>query len=62
GIGTELLCAIEQECTAARYELFTSSKSIKNIRLYERLGYVKFRDEIENNIMFVYLEKYSNAK
>ena len=28
GIGTKLLLAIEQECHAARYELFTSNKSL----------------------------------
>ena len=60
GIGTKLLLAIEQECPTARYELFTSNKSIKNIRLYERLGYKKFREQkITDKLTFVYLEKYA---
>jgi len=59
GIGTKLLSAIEKECPAARYELFTSDKSERNIRLYERLGYVKFREQkISALLTFVYLEKY----
>jgi len=59
GIGTKLLCAIEGECAVKRFELFTSDKSIRTIRLYERLGYVKFRDEkITDGLTLVYLEKY----
>jgi len=58
GIGTNLMLAIERECPAERYELFTSSKSIGNIRLYERLGYVRFSERrISDDWTFVYMEK-----
>lgn len=62
GIGTALLYAIEKACPAPRYELFTSSKSIDNIRLYEKTGYVLFKEEYyspEYNL--VYMEKLSGA-
>ena len=60
GIGTALLSTVEQACSAPRYELFTSSKSEKNIRLYERAGYVRFAEkEAGVGITFVYLEKHS---
>ena len=58
GIGTALLSAVEQACSAPRYELFTSSKSEKNIRLYERVGYRKFLEkQVSADLSFVYLEK-----
>ena len=62
GIGTKLLLAVELECPAARYELFTSDRSVRNIRLYERLGYVRFREEkISGDLTFVYLEKFAGG-
>ena len=58
GIGTQLLLAIENEFPNCRYELFTSTKSISNIRLYERLGYKIFKEEaVSEELQFVYLEK-----
>ena len=58
GIGTQLLHAIEQAAPSSRYELFTSSKSERNIRLYERAGYRKFAEKLVSpNLSFVYLEK-----
>ena len=58
GIGTQLLLAMENEFPNHRYELFTSSKSISNIRLYERLGYKIFKEEsVSEELQFVYLEK-----
>ncbi|MDR2888274.1 MAG: GNAT family N-acetyltransferase [Lachnospiraceae bacterium] len=58
GIGTGLLKAIEQVCPHKRYELFTSTKSERNIKLYERLGYVKFREQdAGNDLRFIYLCK-----
>lgn len=58
GIGTKLLHEIEKKFPGYRYELFTSSKSIKNIMLYEKLGYVRFREQIVSpGLTFVYMEK-----
>lgn len=58
GIGTKLLLEIEREYPNQRYELFTSTKSISNIRLYERLGYKIFKEEaVSQKLQFVYLQK-----
>lgn len=58
GIGTKLLLQIEKEYPNRRYELFTSTKSISNIRLYERLGYKIFKEEaVSQELQFVYLQK-----
>ena len=59
GIGTKLLLMIEQECVTGRYELFTSDKSVRNIKLYERIGYVKYRDQkISDNLTLIFMEKF----
>ena len=59
GVGTKLLAAIEQACPARRYELYTSKKSIKNILLYEYLGYERFKEEeVAEGLTFVFMEKY----
>ncbi len=58
GIGTKLLLEIEKEYPNQRYELFTSTKSISNIRLYERLGYKIFKEEaVSKELKFVYMQK-----
>ena len=58
GIGTKLLLEIEKEYPNQRYELFTSTKSIGNIQLYERLGYKIFKKmPITEELQFAYLEK-----
>ncbi len=58
GIGTQLLNEIEKVCPQPRYELFTSDKSIRNIKLYERLGYVQYQvKQVAPNLKFIYLEK-----
>lgn len=58
GIGTRLLNEIERLCPHERYELFTSSKSVRNIRLYERLGYRIFKERmVSDDLKFIYLEK-----
>lgn len=58
GIGSQLLSAIEKEYPDHRYELFTSTRSIGNIRLYQRLGYRIFRQEaVTDELQFVYMEK-----
>ena len=58
GIGTQLLNAMENTCPHKRYELFTSSKSVRNIKLYERLGYKIFIEKpVSEDLKFIYLEK-----
>ncbi|MDR1145079.1 MAG: GNAT family N-acetyltransferase [Verrucomicrobiales bacterium] len=58
GIGTKLLKDIEQTCPHKRYELFTGTKSERNIKLYERVGYVKFKErDMGDGLRFIYLCK-----
>lgn len=58
GIGTALLHAIEDYLPHRRCELFTSTMSADNIRLYERAGYRRFREEVQSpELSFVFLEK-----
>lgn len=59
GIGTKLLLDIEKRYPGYRYELFTSTRSEKNIALYKRLGYSIFDEkQITEELSFVYLEKH----
>jgi len=63
GIGTRLLLAIEKECPSVRYELNSSVRCPLNIKLYERLGYVKFKEtRTSEDNGFVYLEKFAGVK
>nr|AWI66828.1 Acetyltransferase [Piromyces sp.] len=58
GYGTKLLKEIEHYFPQKRYELFTSTKSESNIRLYQKMGYKIFnRKVIKDELEFVYLEK-----
>jgi len=58
GIGKGLMNAIEDLFRTSRYELFTGSKSAKNIFLYEKLGYKAFKESlIASDFSLVYLEK-----
>lgn len=58
GIGTKLLQEIERICPHNRCELFTSSMSANNLRLYEKAGYKIFKQkEISKELTFIYLEK-----
>lgn len=58
GCGTALLRAAEERFPGRRYELFTSTRSVRNIRLYEEAGYRIFRRETLNaELEFVYMEK-----
>jgi GNAT superfamily N-acetyltransferase len=63
GIGTMLMQSIEQYFTitsaAKRYELFTGHKSVRNLYLYQKLGYCEFkRIPVNNLLIMVFLEKY----
>jgi hypothetical protein len=43
---------------AERFELFTGTKSIHNIRLYQRLGYREYREEdLSPKVRLVFMEK-----
>jgi len=59
GIGTRLMRAVEAEFPDVdRYELFTGSRSEANIRLYERLGYRRSREQVLSPaVTLVFLEK-----
>ena len=58
GIGTRLLCEIEKCRHAERYELFTGSKSERNLHLYKKLGYCEFRTETETDkLTIIFLQK-----
>ena len=50
---------IESRCPdACRLELFVGSKSDKNIRLYEKLGYRTFKSEpVGEDVELLYMEK-----
>ena len=58
GCGTKLLTEIEKFYPGKRYELFTSTRSEANIRLYQRNGYTIFdRKPVNDDLVFVYMEK-----
>ena len=58
GFGSLLLTELENLFPNKRYELFTSTRSLDNIRMYERLGYTPFKIEDEDKeISFVFFEK-----
>lgn len=60
GLGKILLFKIERVYPNKRYELFTSTISLSNIRLYESVGYKIFNTKkINDKLSFVYLEKVS---
>jgi ribosomal protein S18 acetylase RimI-like enzyme len=59
GIGTLLLRTLESRFPQAkRFELFTGHKSVRNLHLYEKLGYRVFRREkVSDSLTLVFLEK-----
>lgn len=58
GIGKKLLQEIERICPHTRCELFTSSKSTNNLRLYEQKGYKIFKvQEISPELTLIHLQK-----
>ena len=61
GYGTKLLSEIEKYYPQKRYELFTSTRSIDNIRLYQRMDYQVFdHRRVDDKLEFVYMEKNTN--
>ena len=63
GIGTRLLNEIEETFSGAeRFELFTGSRSEKNLYLYQKLGYKIFKsEELTDKVALVFLEKCKNT-
>ena len=58
GYGRRLLTEIERNFPGKRYELFTSTRSKDNIRLYQDNGYREFDQRIvKDDLIFVYMEK-----
>ena len=58
GYGSMLLSEIEGFFPDKRYELFTSTRSVDNIRLYQKLGYTTFAQKAVNDeLEFVYMER-----
>lgn len=59
GLGTMLMARIESDFAAAScFEIFTGSRSIANLRLYQRLGYSETRRvDISANLTLVFLQK-----
>jgi len=59
GLGTRLMRAIERESGGShKFELFTGHRSTGNIRLYERLGYVRGREQVVSPaVTLVFMEK-----
>lgn len=58
GIGSSLLQEVEKLLPNLRYELFTSSKSTKNLQMYERIGYKRFKEvKVMPELNMIYLEK-----
>ena len=59
GLGTRLLYEVENQFPGKRYELFTSTRSADNIRLYKRIGYKEFsREKIDDELEFIHMEKH----
>ena len=60
GIGSRLLAEMENRHPGLRCELFTSSRSAKNLRLYEKAGYAGFAEkQREPGLTLIYMEKES---
>ena len=58
GYGSRLLKEVEECYPGKRYELFTSTRSADNIRLYQKNGYKEFKQEpVTEELIFVYMEK-----
>ena len=61
GFASELMAEIEKHFPDKRFELFTSTRSTDNIRLYTKLGYSVFnRKAVDNELEFVFMEKVCN--
>lgn len=57
GVGSQLIMELESINTAPRYEINSSIRCPQNIKLYEKLGYVRFKETRTENNGFVFLQK-----
>jgi len=58
GFGTNLLKTIESFYQGKTFELFTSGKSEKNLKLYIKNGYKEYkRQKVSGSLEFVFMEK-----
>ena len=58
GYGSRMLNEIEAYFPETRYELFTSTRSVDNIRLYSKMGYKEFKQEsLSDELIIIYMEK-----
>ncbi len=63
GFGKQLIHTIEKEFESAnRFELFTGSKSTRNLNLYYKLGYKIFKESEIDGYQMMNLEKYSSKE
>lgn len=61
GYGSKLLAEIESYFPNKRYELFTSTRSKDNIRLYQKIGYTIFDYKtVSDELQLVFMEKCRN--
>ncbi len=59
GFGKLLIDTVEKDFGyVKRFELFTGFKSLKNLYLYNKLGYIEYKVERLNNLEIKYLEKF----
>ena len=59
GIGTKLMNVIERLFSESqKFEIFTGEKSERNVNLYNKLGYRRFKlEELSAGLKIVYMEK-----
>ncbi|MCL1863254.1 MAG: GNAT family N-acetyltransferase [Defluviitaleaceae bacterium] len=62
GIGRGLLDEIESLYPHHRYEIFTSSKSFRTLKIYEERGYQRFKEETFPYATIVHMEKHPCTK
>lgn len=58
GLAQQLLKAVDDQYPTEVTELYTCTKSWKNIRLYEKMGYQVAKEVTESSgLSFVYMQK-----
>jgi ribosomal protein S18 acetylase RimI-like enzyme len=63
GLGTRLMLAIEEaHRDAERFQLYTGAQSLRNLHLYQKLGYQETkRERLSSRVELVYMEKESTG-